>query len=73
MTRGEFTALLVRWLEDAANSASPTEKPIVIGMSGAQGLGKTTLMAHVCVQILASGVRVCQSASNFGLTHFRCS
>ena len=52
MTRGEFTALLSRWLEDAADSTSAAERPIVIGMSGAQGSGKTTLMADVCEQML---------------------
>ena len=59
MTRGEFTAMLSRWFEDAADSAFAAPRPIVIGMSGAQGSGKTTLRADVCEQMrVASGSRV---------------
>ena len=70
MTRGEFTALLSRWLEEAADSTSAAERPIVIGMSGAQGSGKTTLMADVCGQIVGRGGRlVTLSIDDFYLTH----
>ena len=70
MTRGELTLLLSRWLEDAADSTSAAERPIVIGMSGAQGSGKTTLMADVCRQIVSRGGHVVAlSIDDFYLTH----
>ena len=70
MTRGEFTALLSRWLEDAADSTSAAKGPSVIGMSGAQGSGKTTLMADVCEQMVGRGSRVVTlSIDDFYLTH----
>lgn len=70
MTRGEFTALLSRWLEEAASSRSVPERPVVIGMSGAQGSGKTTLMRDVCGQIAERGWRVVSvSIDDFYLTH----
>ena len=55
MTRGELTALLRRLLEDAADSTSPAERPIVIGMSGAQGSGKTTSAAKLAKHIVKLG------------------
>ena len=69
MTRGEFTALLSRWLEEAAESRPVPERPIFIGMSGAQGSGKTTLMGDVCGQVAERGWRVVTvSIDDFYLT-----
>ena len=70
MIRGEFTALLSHWLEAAADNTPAADKPILIGMSGAQGSGKSTLMAEVCQQMIGSGCRaVTVSIDDFYLTN----
>lgn len=38
--------------------AAPHRKPLVVGISGAQGSGKTTLVAHLVAQLETSGLRV---------------
>jgi D-glycerate 3-kinase len=70
MNRSEFTALLSRWLEEAADGTPAAERPIIVGLSGAQGSGKTTIMADVCRQIVGRGRGVVAlSIDDFYLTH----
>ena len=70
MTRGEFTALLSRWLEAPAAELRPWRRTVVIGIAGAQGSGKTTLMRDVCGQIGNAAARVVTvSIDDFYVTH----
>lgn len=41
-----------------ASLGAPHKAPLVVGISGAQGCGKTTLVAHLAAQLADGGVRV---------------
>ena len=63
MDREEFTALLGRWLEQAASGPAASGRPVIIGMSGAQGSGKTTLMHEVSASSKGAAVGRSRSRS----------